>query len=206
MYEGRPTGGLTPQKLEFARSAPEADRAPSGGSLLEAVQQLQPSALIGAAAKQGAFSADTIKALTKVSAHVTTAFALAMVRPPLHLILQDSTKGLYIRHVVKCLPLLQLAAYWDRQLFCFSEACCAQWPLASSKGLFWSAHLVPQAAGIHYAYKRRWGQRSGGSACISTQRSTGWCAAQLQQANSNTSNIVKGALLWLMQLGSTPAW
>ena len=75
VYEGRPTGQLTPQKLEFARSASEADWAPSGGSLLEAVQQLQPSALIGAAAKQGAFSADTIKALTKVSAHVTTAFA-----------------------------------------------------------------------------------------------------------------------------------
>ena len=67
VYEGRPTGRLTPQKLEFARSASEADRAPSGGSLLEAVQQLQPSALIGAAAKQGAFSAETIKALTKVS-------------------------------------------------------------------------------------------------------------------------------------------
>lgn len=69
VYEGRPTGRLTPQKLEFARSASEADRAPSGGSLLEAVQQLQPSALIGAAAKQGAFSADTIQALTKVSTH-----------------------------------------------------------------------------------------------------------------------------------------
>lgn len=69
VYEGRPTGRLTPQKLEFARSASEAERAPSGGSLLEAVQQLQPSALIGAAAKQGAFSADTIQALTKVSTH-----------------------------------------------------------------------------------------------------------------------------------------
>lgn len=80
MYEGRTTGRLTPQKLEFARSASEADRAPSGGSLLEAVQQLQPSALIGAAAKQGAFSADTIKALTKVSPQV----ALACLRygPP----------------------------------------------------------------------------------------------------------------------------
>jgi len=66
VYEGRPTGLLTPQKLEFARSAAEADRVPSGSSLLEAVQQLQPSALIGAAAKQSAFSADTIKALTKV--------------------------------------------------------------------------------------------------------------------------------------------
>lgn len=66
VYEGRPTGRLTPQKLEFARSASEADRAPSGSSLLEAVQRLQPSALIGAAAKQGAFSADTIQALTQV--------------------------------------------------------------------------------------------------------------------------------------------
>lgn len=66
VYEGRPTGRLTPQKLEFARSASEADRAPSGSSLLEAVQRLRPSALIGAAAKQGAFSADTVKALTQV--------------------------------------------------------------------------------------------------------------------------------------------
>ncbi|KAL3154463.1 hypothetical protein ABBQ32_013928 [Trebouxia sp. C0010 RCD-2024] len=65
VYEGRPTGRLTPQKLEFARSASEADRAPSGSSLLEAVQRLRPSALIGAAAKQGAFSADTVKALTQ---------------------------------------------------------------------------------------------------------------------------------------------
>ena len=75
VYEGRPSGRLTPQKLEFARSASEAERVPSGGSLLEAVQQLQPSALIGAAAKQGAFSADTIKALTKVSPHVAHCFA-----------------------------------------------------------------------------------------------------------------------------------
>ncbi len=67
VYEGRPTGRLTPQKMEFARSASEGDKVPSGGSLLDAVQQLQPSALIGAAAKQNAFTADTIKALTKVS-------------------------------------------------------------------------------------------------------------------------------------------
>lgn len=66
MYEGREAGGLTPQKLEFARSAAEADRVPKGSSLLEAVQQLRPSALVGAAAKQNAFEADTIKALTKV--------------------------------------------------------------------------------------------------------------------------------------------
>lgn len=66
VYEGRPTGRLTPQKMEFARSASEGDKVPSGGSLLDAVQQLQPSALIGAAAKQNAFTADTIKALTKV--------------------------------------------------------------------------------------------------------------------------------------------
>ncbi|DBB07785.1 TPA: hypothetical protein ACH3X3_009203 [Trebouxia sp. C0006] len=65
VYEGRPTGRLTPQKMEFARSASEGDKVPSGGSLLDAVQQLQPSALIGAAAKQNAFTADTIKALTK---------------------------------------------------------------------------------------------------------------------------------------------
>ena len=67
MYEGRATGRLTPQKLEFARSSAEAERVPSGSSLLEAVRQLQPSALVGAAAKQGAFSADIIKALTQVS-------------------------------------------------------------------------------------------------------------------------------------------
>ena len=67
MYEGRPTGRLTAQKLEFARSGVEAERVPSGSSLLEAVQHLQPSALIGAAAKPSAFSADTIQALTQVS-------------------------------------------------------------------------------------------------------------------------------------------
>ena len=66
VYEGRPTGRLTPQKLEFARSAAEAVRLPSGTSLLEAVQQVQPSALIGAAAKEGAFSEDIVRALTKV--------------------------------------------------------------------------------------------------------------------------------------------
>ena len=66
VYEGRQTGRLTPQKLEFARSAAEADRLPSGSSLLEATQQLQPSALIGAAAKPGAFSADVVQALCKV--------------------------------------------------------------------------------------------------------------------------------------------
>ena len=66
MYEGRQAGRLTPQKLEFARTAAEADKLPSGSSLLEATQQLQPSALIGAAAKQGAFTADVIEALTKV--------------------------------------------------------------------------------------------------------------------------------------------
>lgn len=77
VYEGRPTGRLTPQKLEFARSASEVDRAPSGSSLLEAVQRLQPSALIGAAAKQGAFSADTIKALTQVgSSMLISAFII----------------------------------------------------------------------------------------------------------------------------------
>ena len=70
VYEGRPTGRLTPQKMEFARSASEGDKVPSGGSLLDAVQQLQPSALIGAAAKQNAFTADTIKALTKVGSSV----------------------------------------------------------------------------------------------------------------------------------------
>ena len=70
MYVGRPTGRLTPQKMEFARSASEGDKVPSGGSLLDAVQQLQPSALIGAAAKQNAFTADTIKALTKVASSV----------------------------------------------------------------------------------------------------------------------------------------
>lgn len=66
MYEGRQAGNLTPQKLEFARTAAEAESLPAGSSLLEATQQLQPSALIGAAAKQGAFSADVIQALTQV--------------------------------------------------------------------------------------------------------------------------------------------
>ena len=66
MYEGRQEGNLTPQKLEFARTAAEAERVPSGSSLLEAVRELRPSALIGAAAKQNAFTADFLKALTKV--------------------------------------------------------------------------------------------------------------------------------------------
>jgi len=73
VYQGRPTGRLTPQKMEFARSASESDKVPSGGSLLDAVQQLQPSALIGAAAKQNAFTADTIKALTKVGSSAPSA-------------------------------------------------------------------------------------------------------------------------------------
>ena len=72
MYEGRPTGRLTPQKLEFARTALEADKVPSGSSLLEAVQQIRPSALVGAAAKPNAFAADTITALTKVRATLTS--------------------------------------------------------------------------------------------------------------------------------------
>lgn len=66
VYEGRQAGNLTPQKLEFARSAAEAKDLPAGSSLLAATQQLQPSALIGAAAKRGAFSADVIQALTQV--------------------------------------------------------------------------------------------------------------------------------------------
>ena len=69
VYEGRKEGNLTPQKLEFARTAAEARAVPSGSSLLEAVQGLQPSALIGAAAKRNAFSADIIRALTKVTMH-----------------------------------------------------------------------------------------------------------------------------------------
>ena len=82
MYEGRQEGSLTPQKLEFARTAAEAERVPSGSSLLEAVRQLQPSALIGAAAKQNAFTADTIKALTKVRLHSLSGIQLNTIRIP----------------------------------------------------------------------------------------------------------------------------
>lgn len=77
VYEGRQTGRLTPQKLEFARTAAEADRLPSGSSLLEATQQLQPSALIGAAAKKGAFTADVVKALCKVAPFQWSAIQLS---------------------------------------------------------------------------------------------------------------------------------
>ena len=113
VYEGRPTGRLTPQKLEFARSASEADRAPSGSSLLEAVQRLRPSALIGAAAKQGAFSADTIKALTQVGLNASIVAWLRHAWDQCTMLQQVPAAGVVPFHVAALTVWVLLA--WERQ-------------------------------------------------------------------------------------------
>jgi malic enzyme len=64
IYEGRPEGGLSAQKLEFARSRDEGHRiakAPNFG-----VEAVGATAIIGAAAKQGTFSQAVLRAMTKV--------------------------------------------------------------------------------------------------------------------------------------------
>lgn len=64
MYEGRQEGGLTPQKLEFARSIDEGHRfgkSPSFG-----VEAMGATAIIGAAAQRGSFSRPVLQAVTKV--------------------------------------------------------------------------------------------------------------------------------------------
>lgn len=63
IYEGRPEGGLSAQKLEFARSRDEGHRiakAPNFG-----VEAVGATAIIGAAAKQGTFSQAVLRAMTK---------------------------------------------------------------------------------------------------------------------------------------------
>ncbi|KAK9823686.1 hypothetical protein WJX72_004630 [[Myrmecia] bisecta] len=62
VYQGRQER-MTPQKEEFARPAEEAAKLPSGGSLADLVAAVRPSALIGAAAKQGAFTFDLVRAM-----------------------------------------------------------------------------------------------------------------------------------------------
>ena len=65
VFEGR-RKGLTPQKAEFARPAQDSLHFPDEAGLQTLVERIQPTALIGAAAKKGIFSEGIVKALCKV--------------------------------------------------------------------------------------------------------------------------------------------
>ena len=65
VFEGR-RKGLTPQKAEFARPAQDSLHFPDEAGLQTLVERIQPTALIGAAAKRGIFSEAVVKALCKV--------------------------------------------------------------------------------------------------------------------------------------------
>lgn len=68
VYEGRKAGSSSPEKAMFARPAREARQLESvGTNLRKAVEQLQPTALIGAAAVRGAFSREVLSQLSQVS-------------------------------------------------------------------------------------------------------------------------------------------
>ena len=66
VFEGRREGTLTPEKAEFLRSAAEGKELPLGCSFAEAVTRIRPTAIIGAAARQGVFDSDVIQALCQV--------------------------------------------------------------------------------------------------------------------------------------------
>ena len=58
---------MTPEKAMFARSSSEAGQLkPLENDLRKAVQQLRPTALIGAAAVRGAFSQKVLSQLSQV--------------------------------------------------------------------------------------------------------------------------------------------
>ena len=65
VFEGR-SKGLTPQKAEFARPAQDSLHFSDGAGLQTLVEHIQPTALIGAAAKRGIFSEAVVKALCQV--------------------------------------------------------------------------------------------------------------------------------------------
>ncbi|KAK9854199.1 hypothetical protein WJX84_007063, partial [Apatococcus fuscideae] len=66
VYDGRKGGSMTPEKAMFARSGSEAGWLEAlGNDLRKAVQQLQPTALIGAAAVRGAFSHEVLAQLSQ---------------------------------------------------------------------------------------------------------------------------------------------
>lgn len=80
VYEGRK--GSSPEKAMFARPGREAEQLESVGSdLRKAVQQLRPTALIGAAAVRGAFSREVLSQLSQV--HPTSAMPFAADPRPL---------------------------------------------------------------------------------------------------------------------------
>lgn len=64
VYKDRPEGGLSPQKLEFARSTEEGRR--HAGAEDFSIAGIRPTALIGASARPGTFSEPVIRALVKV--------------------------------------------------------------------------------------------------------------------------------------------
>ncbi|KAK9848237.1 hypothetical protein WJX84_007118 [Apatococcus fuscideae] len=67
VFEGRKIGRMTPDKARFARPRSEAGLLESlGKDLRKAVEQLRPTALIGAAAIRGAFSQDVLSQLSQV--------------------------------------------------------------------------------------------------------------------------------------------
>ncbi len=67
MYDQRPGRPLTPEKQAFARTLEEGSAGPSGRNLVDAVRHIRPTAIVGAAARAGAFSTEVIRALTKVT-------------------------------------------------------------------------------------------------------------------------------------------
>ena len=75
VYEDRPEGGLSPQKLEFARSAEEG-RKHAGAEDFD-IAGIRPTALIGASARRGTFSEAVIRALVKVRIDCSHELALS---------------------------------------------------------------------------------------------------------------------------------
>ncbi len=65
VYKDRPEGGLTPQKLEFARSPEEGERFRGAEDF--GISDIGPTALIGAAARRSTFSKSVLEALVQVS-------------------------------------------------------------------------------------------------------------------------------------------
>lgn len=65
VYRDRPEGGLSPQKLEFARS-PEQGQKHAGAEDF-AIEGIRPTAIIGAAARRGTFSKSVLQRLVKAT-------------------------------------------------------------------------------------------------------------------------------------------
>lgn len=68
LYRGRKEGGLTDQKLEFARSEEEGRRF--GAEPHFGVEAVQATALVGAAARRGTFTRQVLEAITGVRSTV----------------------------------------------------------------------------------------------------------------------------------------